>query len=79
MSKKCSSYVGVACVNGSCPNALREENPEYYADCYGTFKRQQCRYCGYNKGCEDCAIPHMDDNIDSEEQCRILHGMEKQI
>lgn len=36
--KKCSEYCGVACIDGSCPNALREENPEYYEMCYGTLE-----------------------------------------
>ena len=30
--KYCKSYVGVACVNGSCPNALRNEDIEAYKD-----------------------------------------------
>jgi hypothetical protein len=30
--KYCKSYVGVACVNGSCPNALRNEDIEAYKE-----------------------------------------------
>ena len=37
--KKCSGYCGPACVGGSYPNALREENPEYYEMCYGSLKK----------------------------------------
>lgn len=52
---RCGSYVGVTCVNGSCPNALADEYPEYgYEHC-------TCEECGYYKGCEDCALagtPH---------------------
>ena len=71
--KKCGDYCGVACIDGSCPNALREENPEYYKDCYGTLKKMQCRYCGYNKGCEDCCIAFYSEI--SQEQCRKEHGL----
>ena len=72
---KCSGYCGVACIDGSCPNALRENNPEYFRDCYGSMKKIQCRYCIYNKGCEDCCIAFYQ-NI-SEEQCRIEHGIKE--
>lgn len=48
--RRCPGYVGVTCVNGSCPNALADEYPEYgYEHC-------TCDECGYYKGCEDCAL-----------------------
>ena len=41
---RCMNYVGVTCVNGSCPNALANEYPEYgYEHC-------GCKECGYYKG-----------------------------
>lgn len=46
----CMNYVGVVCINGCCPNALADEFPEYgYEHC-------DCKECGYNKGCTDCAL-----------------------
>lgn len=50
MSKRCKNYVGVACVNGSCPIALREEYEEY-----GIPVINNCNECHKYKGCEDCA------------------------
>lgn len=49
--KRCRDYVGVACVDGTCPAALREE---YEERCIPTVKN--CRDCFYYKGCEDCAL-----------------------
>lgn len=50
MSKRCPSYVGFTCVNGSCPNAMADEYPEYgYEHC-------SCDECRYYKGCDDCAL-----------------------
>lgn len=46
MSDTCSSYCGVACVNGYCPNA----NLDGFA--VGTF----CEVCPYYNGCDDCAF-----------------------
>lgn len=65
---KCGSYCGPACIDGSCPNALREENPEYYEMCYGSLKKIQCRQCAYNHGCEDCCIAFYEGI--TAEQCR---------
>ena len=40
----------VTCVNGSCPQALADQYPEYgYEPC-------TCEECGYYKGCEDCCF-----------------------
>lgn len=52
MDKKnrCEGYCGVTCVNGSCPQALADQYPEYgYEPC-------TCEECGYYKGCEDCCF-----------------------
>lgn len=49
--KICGSYVGVSCVDGSCPIALADE----YAVC-GMDVVRECRDCWFNKGCEDCAL-----------------------
>lgn len=73
--KKCSEYCGVACTDGSCPNALREENPEYYEMCYGTLKKTQCRHCAYNHGCEDCCIAFYSDR--TVQQCQSDHGLRR--
>lgn len=73
--KRCKSYVGVACINGLCPNALRNEDIDAYKDIYGTTRKQRCDYCGYNEGCTDCAMPEMQGI--SEEQCRIQEGVKQ--
>lgn len=49
--KRCQNYVGVACVDGSCPKAWQEEYEER-----GIPIIRSCRECGYYKGCEDCAL-----------------------
>jgi hypothetical protein len=68
MMKRCNSYVGVACIDGHCPNALRNEDIEEYKDIYGTTRKQRCDYCGYNEGCKDCAMPEMEGI--TEQECR---------
>lgn len=45
----CERYVGVACVDGTCPKANEEEYVERW-----TVKN--CEDCFYNQGCEDCAL-----------------------
>jgi hypothetical protein len=47
----CPDYVGVACVDGTCPIANCEEYAERYMPVISC-----CRDCFYYKGCEDCAI-----------------------
>lgn len=58
---KCPDYVGVACINGSCPKALYEDYPEYY-DIIPT-----CETCWFYNGCSDCAFASVDGkcNIDN--------------
>lgn len=47
----CPNYMGVACVNGTCPVA----NCEEYAERCMPFI-SCCRDCFYYKGCEDCGF-----------------------
>lgn len=47
----CKGYVGVACVDGTCPIANREDYEEY-----GIPLINNCKECFYYKGCEDCAL-----------------------
>lgn len=51
MSKKCEAYCGVACVDGSCPIANRDDYAERGYDVV-----RSCDECPYYKGCEDCAF-----------------------
>ena len=44
----CKNYVGVTCVNGNCPNAIRYKFPEYDLD------KVLCDECWHNEGCKDC-------------------------
>ena len=48
---QCNKYVGVACVDGTCPIANREE---YEERCIPVIK--SCKGCFYYRGCEDCAL-----------------------
>ena len=49
--KRCRDYVGVSCVDGTCPRA----NAEKYAErCMDAISN--CDDCFYYKGCEDCAL-----------------------
>lgn len=47
--KYCKQYCGVACIDGSCPKANRDE---YEERCYDVIKN--CKECHRYKGCEDC-------------------------
>ena len=51
MAKRCQNYVGVACVDGSCPMAWQEE---YEERCIPVI--HNCQECHYYRGCEDCAL-----------------------
>ena len=46
----CHGYIGEACVFGSCPNAIEDED--------GHKHRIKCKDCFFYKGCEDCAAPY---------------------
>ena len=50
-SKRCPEYCGVACLDGSCPIAGREE---YAERGYDTVNN--CNECHLYKGCEDCCF-----------------------
>ena len=50
-SKTCPGYVGVSCVDGSCPKARLEDYEER-----GMNVPKSCKDCWYNFGCEDCAF-----------------------
>lgn len=47
----CYGYVGLTCVDGSCPIA----NMEKYEDCCMPVIKK-CEDCSFYKGCEDCAV-----------------------
>lgn len=49
--KRCRGYVGVACVDGTCPRANADEYGERCMDAVSN-----CDDCFYYKGCEDCAL-----------------------
>lgn len=51
MDKRCSSYVGLSCVDGSCPIANSETYMEYGVPCINN-----CNDCWMYKGCEDCGL-----------------------
>lgn len=61
--KVCKRYVGVHCVDGSCPIALSEE---YEERCMDVVK--SCKGCHYYKGCEDCAF---DDTPDCKKEDKV--------
>ena len=71
MAKRCKNYVGVACVNGSCPMANREEYEEW-----GIPIVRECGQCYYYKGCEDCALAgteHCSGELEGQgKDCRTL-------
>jgi hypothetical protein len=50
MEKGCRGYVGVTCVNGTCPKAIKEEYEEQSRSVL------KCDQCFFNKGCVDCAL-----------------------
>ena len=50
MKTRCPSYCGITCVDGSCPNALADEYPEY------GYEHRTCEECGYYEGCSDCCF-----------------------
>ncbi len=50
MEKGCKGYVGVACINGTCPKTIKEEYEEQSRSII------YCGQCFLNMGCEDCAL-----------------------
>lgn len=47
--KYCPNYIGVACVNGSCPISLQDEYQERGCDII-----RECEDCSFFNGCDDC-------------------------
>lgn len=68
MTRHCPDYCGAACVDGSCPKALYEENPEYFDG------RPKCSDCYLYEGCKDCCIAFYQGI--TEAQCQDEHGGE---
>lgn len=60
MSKEslCPNYVGVTCVNGSCPIALYSDFPEYFDS------KPNCKECAFYKGCSDCTFASVNGKCD---------------
>ena len=51
LGKRCRGYVGLACIDGSCPMANAEEYEERGMDVV-----KSCKDCHYYDGCNDCAF-----------------------
>ena len=49
--ERCPSYIGVTCVNGSCPIANQDKYIEY-----GIPVTWSCDECTYYEGCKDCCF-----------------------
>ena len=64
MDKRCVNYVGLACVDGTCPAAW-DETPH--------LKETDCENCFFYKGCEDCALSGTE-HCEKEE---FYHGSEE--
>lgn len=47
MEKRCVNYVGLACVDGTCPAAWDETRH---------LKETDCENCFFYRGCVDCAL-----------------------
>lgn len=47
----CTSYVGVSCIDGSCPMAQSDRNGFSVKE-----SMHICLECWHYKGCEDCAL-----------------------
>lgn len=47
----CKNYVGLSCVDGSCPIANEDDYFELHIP-----MDKDCKQCYMNKGCEDCAL-----------------------
>lgn len=50
MKKGCRDYVGVACVDGTCPKTVKEEYEEQ------SRSAMKCDQCFFNEVCLDCAL-----------------------
>lgn len=70
----CPDYVGVACVDGTCPIANCEE---YAERCMPVISC--CRDCFYYKGCEDCAISDDCDRMEDKHEVYNWDGVERVV
>lgn len=70
----CPDYVGVACVDGTCPVANCEE---YTERCMPVISC--CRDCFYYKGCEDCAISDDCDRMEDKHEVYNWDGVESVV
>lgn len=61
--KRCKNYIGVACIDGSCPKANKDEYEERCMDVINN-----CDDCPYYEGCKDCAYPEINKEIDRKTQ-----------
>lgn len=55
----CNNYCGLACVNGTCPNALDDLDRRSDTDAYAMYhldKKVKCNECYEYKGCDDCCF-----------------------
>ena len=68
-NKICKGYCGVACIDGSCPIANRDEYAERGYDIV-----HECSECIYYKGCEDCCF-----DGDARYCSNFTNGNEKEI
>lgn len=60
--KICKKYVGVACIDGSCPMANADE---YEERCMDVVKK--CDDCFYYEGCFDCFFADTEHCINTKE------------
>lgn len=63
MEKRCPDYVGIACVDGSCPIA---NSDEYEERCMDVIKK--CDDCFCYRGCKDCALAGTKYCIDNDQK-----------
>mgnify|MGYP000987955629 FL=1 len=59
---RCERYVGIACVDGTCPIA----NIDEYEECCIPLI-SNCKECFYYEGCKDCALYSTEYCIKAEE------------
>lgn len=61
--KRCPSYTGVSCIDGTCPIANRDEYQEY-----GIPIVWDCNECHMYRGCDDCYWCDEDNKCKLEEE-----------
>ena len=67
MMERCPHYVGLACVDGSCPMIDRDDEGGYVRPIV-----ESCDECGRYQGCADCAMEDTEYCIE-----RSSHGTEE--